>query len=82
MTDYERKKIEMELKVFASKHLEKPSEYRNPDQVRFYVKAMAKEIETLKKKCNYAPPWAYTMPAQCNAMQNSLLFAEFTNSYR
>jgi hypothetical protein len=82
MTDYERKKIEMELKVFASKHLERPSECKNPDQIRFYVKALAKKIETLEQTCNYAPDWAYTMLAQYNAKQNSFLFVEFKNSYR
>lgn len=82
MTDYERKKIEMDLKAFTSKHLEKPSECRNPEQIRFYLKELAKKIEALEQSCNYAPDWAYAMLAQYNARQNSFLLVEFRNSYR
>ena len=82
MTDYERKKVEMDLRAFISKHLEKPSECRNLDQIRFYVKELSGKIKALEQTCNYAPDWAYTMLAQYNAKQNSFLFSEFQNSYR
>lgn len=82
MTDYERKRIDMELKNFTSRHFEKPSDCRNPDQIRLYVGELASKIEAIEKACNYAPAWAYTMLAQYNEKQNSLLFAEFRNSYR
>jgi hypothetical protein len=82
MTEYERKKIEFELKAFTSKHLQKPSECKNPDQIRFYLNELAERIEALERTCNYAPDWGYVMLALSNAKQNSLLFAEFKNSYR
>lgn len=82
MTEYERKKIEMDLRLFTSKHLEKPSECRNPDQIRFYVRELSKKIADLESSCNYAPDWAYSLLAQYNAKQNSFVFAEFRNSYR
>ena len=82
MTEYERKKIDMELKVFASKHLEKPADCRNIDQIRLYVGELASKIRDLEVACNYAPDWAYAMLAQYNAKQNTFLFAEFRNSYR
>ncbi len=82
MGDHERKKIDIELKVFTLKHFERPSECRNLDQIRFYVRELARKIEEIEKECNYAPDWAYAMLAQYNARQNSFLLAEFRNMYR
>lgn len=82
MNSYERKKIELELRVFISKHLEKPADCRNLDQIRFYISELARKIEAFELTCNYAPEWAYTMLAQYNAKQNAFLFADFRKSYR
>jgi hypothetical protein len=82
MNNYERKKIESELRAFTSKHLEKPARCKNLDQIRFNISEMARKIEELEMTCNYAPEWAYAMLAQYNARQNSFLFADFRNSYR
>jgi hypothetical protein len=81
MTDYERKRIEMELKNFTSKHFEKPSACRNLDQIRFYVAELSRKISELESRCNYAPEWAYAMLAQYNARQNTMLWADFKKAY-
>jgi hypothetical protein len=81
MSDFERKKIEMELKAFASRNFVKPSECKNLDQVRFYVKELCSKIEELEKHSNYVPAWAYSLLAQYNAIQNNILHLEFRNSY-
>jgi hypothetical protein len=77
MTDYEPRKAEMELRNFTSAHFEKPSECRNPDQIRIYVSEPARRIEELEATCNYAP-----LLAQYRARQNSFLAVDFTNTYR
>jgi hypothetical protein len=81
MTEYERKKIEMELKNFTSRNFERPSACRNQEQIRFYVRELCMKIDELEGKFNYAPQWAYTLLAQYNAQQNSLIQLEFRNTY-
>ncbi|HPM32157.1 MAG TPA: hypothetical protein PLJ60_17625 [Chryseolinea sp.] len=81
MTDYERKKIEMELKSFTSKNFERPADCRNLEQIRFYVRELCLKIEALEDQYRYVPECAYSLLAQYNAKQNSLLHVEFRNAY-
>lgn len=81
MSEYERKKVEMELKMFTSINFVKPSDCRNLDQIRFYVRELCFKIEELEKRFNYVPTWAYSLLAQYNATQNRMLYTEFRNTY-
>jgi hypothetical protein len=81
MTDFERKKIEMELRKFVAGHFVKPPECRNLDQIRFYVSELCNKIDDLEKQCHYVPEWAYTLLAQYNALQNQIVHVEFRNTY-
>lgn len=73
MSDLERKNIEQELKSFTSRNFERPSDCKNLDQVRFYVRELCTKIEELEARFNYAPQWAYSLLAQYNSRQNSML---------
>jgi hypothetical protein len=81
MSDYERKKIEMELRMFTSRNFEKPSECKNLDQIRFYVRELCLKIEDLDRQFHYVPQWAYALLAQYNSKQNSLINLDFRNTY-
>jgi hypothetical protein len=81
MTEYERKKIEIDLRVFTSRNFEKPSQCRNLEQIRFYVSELCHKIQELEGKFNYAPDWAYTLLAQYNATQNGMIHREFRKRY-
>lgn len=81
MTEYERKKIEMELEEFTARNFEKPSQCRNLDQIRFYVVELCHKIQELEGKFNYAPDSAYTLLAQYNATQNGMIYRDFRNTY-
>ena len=81
MSEYERKKIDMELKSFTVKNFEKPADCKNLDQIRFYVKELCLRIEDLESRCHYVPQWAYSLLAQYNARQNSIIHMEFRNTY-
>jgi hypothetical protein len=81
VTDFERKQIELELKDFTSRNFEKPSDCRNLEQIRFYVKELCQKIEELEGRFNYAPQWAYSLLAQYNSRQNSLIHVEFRSMY-
>lgn len=72
----------MELKAFVSRNFEKPTNCKNLDQIRFYVKELCTKIEELELSCNYVPEFAYTLLAQYNSRQNVLINSEFKNSYR
>ena len=82
MSEYERKRLEMELKTFATLNFVKPSECKNLDQIRVYVRELCLKIEELEERFNYVPAWAYSLLAQYNATQNRMLYTEFRNSYR
>lgn len=82
MSAYEMKKLEMELKAFVSRNFEKPTNCKNLDQIRFYVKELCAKIEELELSSNYVPEFAYTLLAQYNSRQNVLINSEFKNSYQ
>jgi hypothetical protein len=81
MSDFERKKIELELKTFTSRNFEKPSECRNLDQIRFYVRELCLKIEELEARFHYVPQWAYSLLAQYNSRQNTMISVDFRNTY-
>jgi hypothetical protein len=76
-----KKQLEKELKTFTGKHFESPSECRNPEQIRFYIRELCDKIETLRRKFNYVPDSAYRLLAAYNARQNSLITYEFRKTY-
>jgi hypothetical protein len=79
MSEFEKKTLELELKAFASKNFERPSDCKNLDQIRFYIRELCVRIEDYEKRFNYAPEVAYTLLAQYNARQNSMLYKTFVN---
>jgi hypothetical protein len=79
MSEFEKKTLELELKAFASKNFERPSDCKNLDQIRFYIRELCVRIEDYEKRFNYAPEIAYTLLAQYNARQNSMLYKTFVN---
>ncbi len=80
MGDYEKKRIELELKAFTSKNFEKPSECRNLDQIRFYVRELCIKIEETEERFNYVPQWAYSLLAQYNSRQNAMINPDLRSS--
>jgi len=81
MNDYERKKLELELKNFTSRNFERPSNCRNLDQIRFYVRELCNKIEEYENRFNYVPASAYTLLAQYNSAQNQMLLVDFRTTY-
>lgn len=81
MSDYERKRLEMELRAFTNKNFEKPANCRNLDQIRFYVQELCTKIEEYKREFDYVPNWAYALLAQYTAKQNTLIQREFRSAY-
>jgi len=81
MNEFERRKIEAEFKIFTLKNFERPSDCRNLEQIRFYVRELCQKIEELEGRFNYVPNWAYALLAQYNARQNGMLHTEFVNTY-
>jgi hypothetical protein len=81
MNDYERKKLEMDLKNFTSRNFERPSDCRNAAQIRFYVRELCNKIEEYERKFNYVPSWAYSLLTQYTTVQNSMVHVEFVKTY-
>lgn len=81
MTAAAKKKIESDLRTFATKNFVRPAECRNLEQIRFYVKELCHLIEDLENKFDYVPTDAYTLLAQYNTRQNDIINADFKESY-
>ncbi|GAA0893989.1 hypothetical protein GCM10009122_36690 [Fulvivirga kasyanovii] len=81
MSEFEKKKLDEQFSSFARRNFEKPKRCKNLEQIRFYVKELSAEVENFKQRFNYVPNSAYTLLAQYNSMQNSMLYADFKNSY-
>lgn len=82
MTNYEKKKVEMEFKQFITNNFEKPTSCQNLEQVRFYVKELCVKIEELELVFNFVPESAYALLAQYNTRQNTLIQKDFSITYR
>jgi hypothetical protein len=81
MSEFEKKKIEMELRAFTNKNFEKPVACRNPEQIRFYIHELCTKIDELKNRFDYVPESAYALLAQYTARQNSFVYRDFVSSY-
>jgi len=81
MSDYEKKKLELELKNFTSRNFERPADCRNLHQTRYYVKELCAKIEEYEVRFNYVPQWAYSLLAQYNLVQNRMLHLDFVTTY-
>lgn len=82
MSKFEIEQLEMELKKFTSRNFERPSDCRNLEQIRFYVRELCTKIEEYEKRFNYVPNWAYSLLTQYNMVQNRMILAEFRNTYQ
>ena len=81
MTTATKKKIESDVKTFATRNFVRPAECRNLEQIRFYVKELCLLIEDLETKFDYVPADAYTLLAQYNTRQNDIINTDFRDSY-
>ncbi len=81
MNTYEIKKSEIDLLNFTKMNFERPSDCRNIDQIRFYVRELCLKIEDHERKFNDVPAWAYTLLVQYNNVHNQLVYVEFAKSY-
>lgn len=81
MTGFERKQAELEMKAFTTRNFVSPSECKNLEQIRFYVRELCHKIEDFEARFNYVPGSAYTLLAQYNSRQNAFINAEFRSSY-
>ena len=82
MSNFERKKLEKDLRNFAERNFESPGNCRNIDQIRFYVSELCVKIEEYKRHFNFVPSSAYSLLAQYNMVQNQLIQVEFRRTYR
>ena len=70
------------IKNFTQINFESPSNCRNIDQTRFYVRELCVKIEEYESRFNFVPGWAYTLLAQYNLVQNRLIQVEFRRAYQ
>ena len=82
MSNFERKKLELDLRKFAERNFESPGNCRNIDQIRFYVRELCLKIEEYETRFNFVPSGAYSLLAQYNLVQNRLIHIEFRKAYR
>lgn len=82
MAPVDHKKVDNELKNFTSRNFEKPSDCKDLEQIRFYVRELCLKIEELEKRFEYVPSSAYSLLAQYNSRQNSIIGKNFSDTYQ
>ncbi len=82
MLPADRKQVENELNSFALRNFEKPSDCKDLEQIRFYVRELCLKIEELERRFEYVPSSAYQLLAQYNSRQNSIINKNFSNTYK
>jgi hypothetical protein len=81
MSEFEKKHLEQELKNFTARNFVRPSECRNLDQLRSYIRELCVKIEEYKRRFDYVPNTAYSLLSQYNSRQNSMLTRDFLRNY-
>ncbi|MGC1240805.1 MAG: hypothetical protein WA874_04410 [Chryseosolibacter sp.] len=81
MSEFEKKHLELELKKFTARNFVRPSDCRNLDQIRFYIRELCEKIEDYRRRFNYVPNAAYSLLSQYNSRQNSILYQDFISNY-
>lgn len=82
MAIFSRKEVDNELAKFTARNFEKPADCKDLEQIRFYVKELCMKIEELEKRFEYVPNSAYSLLAQYNSQQNSIISKDFSNTYK
>ena len=80
MSDFERKKQEMEFKAFVASNVIRPTDCRNSEQVRFQLQKLISMMERMRGN-GFIPEQAYMLVAQYNARLNRFLKVEFRHNY-
>lgn len=81
MSNFEKKRVEKDLRKFISNHFVKPSRCQNVGQIQYYVAELSNKIEELKRRSGYVPNYAYQLLSQYNSSQNSIIHQEFKRMY-
>jgi hypothetical protein len=81
MTEYEKIRLDVALKEFASRNFEKPAKCKNLGQIRYYIRELCLKIEEYESKFQYVPESAYLLLSQYNMIQNSLIYDDFQKDY-
>ena len=76
MSNFERRKLEMDMINFITRNFESPSNCRNIDQIRFYIRELWLKIEEYESHFDFVPNSAYSFLAQYNLIQNHLIRSE------
>ena len=82
MALFSRKEVDIELKNFTTRNFEKPDDCKDLEQIRFYVRELCQKIEELEKRFEYVPNSAYSLLAQYNSQQNTILSKDFSDTYK
>jgi len=80
MSEFERTKLEIDLRNFTSRNFIRPSDCRNITQIQFYVRELCLKIDEYESRFSYVPAWAHSLLAQYNLVQNKLVQVEFKNA--
>lgn len=81
MTNFEKTRLDVTLQDFTTRNFEKPSDCRNLEQIRFYIRELCLKIEEYETRFDYVPELAYKLLTRYNMVQNSLLYEDFHNTY-
>lgn len=82
MAIFNRKEVDNELAKFTTRNFEKPADCKDLEQIRFYVRELCLKIEELEKRFEYVPSSAYSLLAQYNTLQNSIVSKDFSDTYK
>jgi hypothetical protein len=80
ISDFEKKKIELEVKSLASK-FKKPAECKDSELIRRYLGELSKMVEEYETQFHYVPTSLYTLLAQYNQAHTRILHTSFVNDY-
>lgn len=81
MDKFSSQKSDTDFLNFTKRNFESPSNCRNIDQIRFYVRELCLKIEDHERRFNYVPAWAYTLLTQYNHAYDQLVYVQFAKSY-
>lgn len=80
-TEFEKRRIEREFQIFASRNFERPAKCRNTEQIRYYVHELSMMIKGMERRKAIVPDSAYQLLSQYNQELNRKVYADFRSNY-
>jgi hypothetical protein len=77
MKAFSKAELDKQMRVFAERNFEKPTDCKNLEQIQYYISELCLKIREFESRFQYVPETAYLLLNQYNMRQNAFVSERF-----